>query len=55
MKRNQGKRLAAAGLLCAVLLGPWYGIGISFAIVFRKTKKLVPTLFAEVCGAEKSL
>ena len=106
MKRNQVKKLAAAGILCAVavvgslfsvpvfgskcapvqhmvnilcavLLGPWYGVGVAFAasflrnlmglgslmafpgsmfgallcgIVFWKTKKLIPTILAEVFG-----
>ena len=64
-------------VLCAVLLGPWYGLGAAFVaslirnltglgsllafpgsmcgallcgLVYKKTKKLLPTLVAEVIG-----
>ena len=64
-------------IVCAVLLGPWYGVAVAFAasllrnvlglgslmafpgsmfgallcgIMYYKTKKLLPTLFAEVFG-----
>ena len=64
-------------ILCAVLLGPWYGVGAAFVasllrnimglgslmafpgsmfgalfcgVVYEKTKKLLPTLIAEVIG-----
>jgi len=64
-------------VICAVLLGPWYGLGAAFAasllrnlmglgsllafpgsmcgavvcgLVYRKTKKLLPTVIGEVIG-----
>ncbi len=64
-------------IICAVLLGPWYGVGVAFAasllrnllglgtllafpgsmcgallcgVVYWKTRKLLPTLIAEVFG-----
>ena len=47
-------------ILCAVLLGPYYGIGVAFpgsmfgallcGIVYHKTEKLLPTLVGEVFG-----
>ena len=64
-------------ILCAVLLGPWYGVGVAFAasllrnllslgtllafpgsmcgallcgVVYWKTRRLLPTLVAEVFG-----
>ena len=52
-------------ILCAVLLGPYYGIGVAFVasllrnllglgslcgVVYHKTEKLLPTLVGEVFG-----
>mgnify|MGYP004694670233 FL=1 len=53
MKTNT-KKLALAGVLCAVLLGPWYGVAVAFVASLLRNLLGLGSLMAfpgSMCGA----
>ena len=54
MKSNSTKKLAIAGILCAVFLGPWYGVGVAFVASLLRNLLGLGSLLAfpgSMCGA----